>query len=128
MSPQDLLFTRDHEWIEPGKSPARVGISDYAQGELTDVVYVELPEEGAEVSRGKVIATLESVKATSDVYSPVDGKVTAVNSDLEDSPQKINEDPYGEGWLVEIEVADPAPLEELMDFEAYEKYLDNQNE
>jgi glycine cleavage system H protein len=128
MSPQDLLFTRDHEWIESGKSPTRIGISDYAQGELTDVVYVELPEAGAEVQKGSVIVTLESVKATSDVFSPVDGKVTAVNSDLEVSPQKINEDPYGEGWLVEIEVADPAPLEGLMDFEAYEKYLEGTGE
>lgn len=125
MDQQNLLFTRDHEWIESGKSPARFGISDYAQKELTDVVYVELPEEGAEVKKGEVVVTLESVKATSDVYSPVDGRVTAVNSALEDSPQKINEDPYGEGWLVEIEVADPGPLEGLMDFEAYEKYLDS---
>ncbi len=128
MAPQDLLFTRDHEWIESGKSPARIGISDYAQGELTDVVYVELSEKGAEVKKGDIIVTLESVKATSDVYSPADGKVTAVNSDLEDSPQKINQDPYGEGWLVEIEVADPAPLKELMDFEAYEKFLESAGE
>jgi len=126
MTPQELLFTEEHEWIVPGKSPARMGISDYAQGELTDVVYVELPEEGAEFGKGEVIVTLESVKATSDVYAPADCKIAAVNSDLEESPQKINQDPYGEGWLVEIEIADPSSLEELMDFEAYEKYLDNQ--
>ncbi len=128
MTPQELLYTEEHEWIEPGKSPARFGISDYAQGELTDVVFVELPEEGAEVGKGEVIATLESVKATSDVYAPADGKIAAVNSDLEDNPQKINEDPYGDGWLVEIEISDPAPLEELMDYEAYRKYLDNRDE
>ncbi len=128
MTPQELLFTEDHEWIEPGKSPARLGISDYAQGELTDVVYVELPEEGAEVRKGEVVVTLESVKATSDVYAPADGTITAVNSDLETNPQKINQDPYGEGWLVEIEIADLGSLEELMDFAAYREYLDNQAE
>ncbi len=128
MDPQNLLFTRDHEWIEAGKSPARLGISDYAQRELTDVVYVELPEEGAEARQGEVIVTLESVKATSDVYSPADGRVTAVNSALEDNPQKINEDPYGEGWLVEIEVDGAVSPEGLMDFEAYEKFLESAGE
>ncbi len=92
------------------------------------MVYVELPEEGAEVRKGEVVVTLESVKATSDVYAPADGTITAVNSDLEENPQKINQDPYGEGWLVEIEIADPASLEDLMDFEAYKEYLSNQGE
>ncbi len=124
MSPEDLLFTREHEWIESGKSPARFGITDYAQGELTDVVYVELPEENAEVSRGEAVGTLESVKATSDFYAPADGKITAVNSDLEDSPEKVNQDPYGEGWLYEIEIADPGQLAGLMDHPAYQKYLE----
>ncbi|MDP8214243.1 MAG: glycine cleavage system protein GcvH [Candidatus Euphemobacter frigidus] len=123
MNPEDLLFTKDHEWIESGKSPARIGISDYAQKELTDIVYVELPEPGTEVEKGASLVTLESVKATSDVYAPAPGKITAVNSDLEDNPQKINESPYGEGWLVELEISDSAPLDELMDYAAYEKYL-----
>lgn len=128
MSLQKLLFTEDHEWLDPGKSPARLGISDYAQKELTDVVYVELPEKGDEVRKGEVIVTLESVKATSDVYAPVDGKIIAVNTDLEAHPQKINQDPYGEGWLVELEVADPDSLKQLMNFEAYQEYLNNQGE
>ena len=123
MNPEDLLFTKDHEWIESGKSPARIGISDYAQKELTDIVYVELPETGTEVEKGATLVTLESVKATSDVYAPVSGKITVINSDLEDNPQKINESPYGEGWLVELEISDSAPLNELMDYAAYEEYL-----
>ncbi|MFH1038830.1 MAG: glycine cleavage system protein GcvH [PVC group bacterium] len=124
MNPQELIFTKDHEWIEAGKPIARVGISDYAQKELTDVVYVELPEGGTEVKPGDSIVTLESVKATSDVYAPAAGKIAAVNLDLEDNPQKINEDPYGAGWLVEIEISDPAPLGNLMDYDAYTKYLE----
>jgi len=128
MNPQDLLFTKDHEWIETGKPVARVGVSDYAQKELTDVVYVELPAEGTAVQPGDSIATLESVKATSDVYAPAAGTITAVNVELEDSPQKINEDPYGAGWLVEIEISDPAPLGDLMNYDAYQKYLEAKSE
>ena len=124
MTPEDLIFSKEHEWIESGKSPARMGISDYAQKELTDVVYVELPEVGVEVSKGDSIIVLESVKATSDVYAPASGKITGVNGDLEDNPQKINEDPYGDGWLVEIEIADSSELAGMMDYSAYQKYLE----
>ena len=127
MNPEDLIFSKEHEWIESGKSPARMGISDYAQKELTDVVYVELPELGNEVGKGDSIATLESVKATSDVYAPAAGKITAVNGDLEDSPQKINEDPYGAGWLVELAVADSAALNDMMNYSAYQEYLSEED-
>jgi glycine cleavage system H protein len=123
MNPEDLIFSEEHEWIESGKSPARMGISDYAQKELTDVVYVELPEIGAEVSKGDSIIVLESVKATSDVYAPASGKITEVNGDLEDNPQKINEDPYGAGWLVGMEISDSSDLDGMMDYSAYQKYL-----
>ena len=126
MNPEELLFSKDHEWIESGKSPAKIGVSDYAQEELTDVVYVELPEVGAEVSKGDSIVTLESVKATSDVYTPASGKIIAVNPDLEDSPQKINEEPYGAGWLVEIEITDSSDLSGMMDYSAYQKYLEDE--
>jgi len=126
MNPEELLFSKDHEWIESGKSPAKIGVSDYAQEELTDVVYVELPEVGAEVSKGDSIVTLESVKATSDVYAPASGKITTVNADLEDSPQKINEEPYGAGWLVEIEITDSSDLSGMMDYSAYQKYLEDE--
>ena len=123
MKPEELRFTKEHEWVEPGKTVARLGISDYAQKELTDVVYVELPEVGREVKAREAIVVLESVKATTDVYAPAPGKIIAVNNDLEQNPQKINEDPYGEGWLVEMEISAPAPLDELMDYAAYEEYL-----
>lgn len=123
MNPEELLFSQDHEWIVGGKSPAKIGVSDYAQKELTDVVYVELPEAGTELSKGDTIATLESVKATSDVYAPAAGRITAVNADLADSPQKINEDPYGGGWLVELEITDSSELAGMMDYSAYQKYL-----
>ena len=123
MTPEDLIFSKEHDWIESGKSPARMGISDYAQKELTDVVYVELPEIGAEVSKGDSIIVLESVKATSDVYAPASGKITEVNGDLEDNPQKINEDPYGAGWLVGMEISDSSDLDGMMDYSAYQKYL-----
>lgn len=123
MNPEDLIFSEEHEWIESGKSPARMGISDYAQKELTDVVYVELPEVGVEVSKGDSIIVLESVKATSDVYAPASGKITEVNGDLEDNPQKINEDPYGTGWLVGMEISDSSDLDGMMDYSAYQEYL-----
>ena len=127
MNPEALIFSKDHEWVESEKSPARIGISDYAQKELTDVVYVELPEVGVEVSKGDSIIVLESVKATSDVYAPASGKITGVNGDLEDNPQKINEDPYGDGWLVEIEIADSSELAGMMDYSAYQKFLEEES-
>jgi len=127
MNPEDLIFSEEHEWIESGKSPARMGISDYAQKELTDVVYVELPEVGVEVSKGDSIIVLESVKATSDVYAPAAGKITEVNGNLEDNPQKINEDPYGAGWLVEMEITDSSDLDGMMDYNAYQKYLEEES-
>jgi len=123
MKPEELRFTSEHEWVEPGQAVARVGISDYAQKELTDVVYVELPGAGREVKAGEAIVVLESVKATTDVYAPAPGKISAVNDDLQDNPQKINEDPYGEGWLVKLEISDPSPIDKLMDYPAYEEYL-----
>ncbi|MEA1928433.1 MAG: glycine cleavage system protein GcvH, partial [Candidatus Auribacterota bacterium] len=126
MKPEELLFSKEHEWIEAGKSPAKLGVSDYAQKELTDVVYVELPEIGAEVAKGDSIVTLESVKATSDVYAPAAGKITAVNSDLEDNPQKINVDPFDAGWLVEMDIADDVELEGMMDYSDYKKYLEEE--
>lgn len=128
MKPEELRFTKDHEWIEEGKSSVRMGISDYAQKELTDVVFVDLPDAGAEVEKGDELVTLESVKATSDVYAPAPGKITAVNSDLEANPQKINEDPYGDGWLVEIEISDQQAVSDLMDYEDYEKFLEASEE
>ncbi|MDP8248369.1 MAG: glycine cleavage system protein GcvH [Candidatus Tritonobacter lacicola] len=123
MDPKTLRFTGEHEWIEAGKTGAKVGLSDYAQEELSDIVYVEFPPIGKKVAKGETLVILESVKATSEVYAPVNGEVTNVNNDLEQNPQKINDDPYGEGWLVEMEISDPAQLSELMDDHAYQDYL-----
>ena len=118
--PQDLKYTRSDEWI---RADGTVGVTDYAQDQLSDVVYVEfIVSEGDEVKQGDVIATIESVKAAADVYAPVDGKVLAVNETLADAPEKINEDPYGEAWLIRLEIADPAELDGLMDAEAYRAY------
>lgn len=119
--PDDLKYTKKHEWARIAGNLVTVGISDHAQGELTDIVYVELPEVGAEFQAGDEIAVVESVKSTSDVYTPVSGKVVEVNSALEDGPEVINSDPYGEGWLVKLECADTGSeaLISAADYKAY---------
>jgi len=120
---QDCLYAENHEWLRTEGEYATVGISDYAQDELTDVVYVELPEVGATFSRGEPFAVVESVKAASDVFMPVDGEIVAANAALEDTPEAINDDPYGAGWFVRIRIANPSQLSELMDATAYGAYL-----
>ncbi len=118
--PADLKYTKNDEWI---RADGTVGVTDYAQDQLSDVVFVEIVvSEGDEVAQGDIIATIESVKAAADVYAPVGGKVVAVNAALDDNPELVNEDPYGQAWLVKLEIADPAELEGLMDAAAYEAY------
>lgn len=117
--PEDLRYSSDHEWLRVEGDQVRVGITDYAQDALNDVVYVELPEVGAEVSAGDSIAEVESSKSVSEIYAPVDGTITAVNTDLEGDETKLNNDPYGEGWIFTIQPADPAAVEALLDAEAY---------
>jgi glycine cleavage system H protein len=119
--PDDLKYTGEHEWVhlEAGSTTARVGITDYAQEALGDVVYVSLPELGAEVSKGSAIGEIESTKSVSDVYAPLSGKVTARNEELDEQPDLINSDPYGAGWIIEIELSDPAETEDLLDAAAY---------
>ena len=118
--PQDLKYTKNDEWI---REDGTVGITDYAEDQLSDVVFVEfIVSEGDEVAQGDVIASIESVKAAADVYAPVSGKVVAVNEALADEPEKVNSDPYGEAWLIKLEMADPAEREGLMDAAAYEAY------
>jgi glycine cleavage system H protein len=122
--PENLLYSEEHEWVEkigPGK--VRVGITDFAQNELGDIVYVELPEEGKEISAGDVLAVVESVKSAADVYSPVSGVVIEVNEELSARPELINEDPYGEGWIAVIELSDPSELERLMTAEEYKRMI-----
>jgi glycine cleavage system H protein len=112
-------FTRDHEWIEVDGASARVGVTDYAQGQLGDITFIEVPAIGAVLARGDSAAVIDSVKAASDVYAPVAGTVTAVNTALEDAPELVNTAPEGEGWLWAMDLADPADLGELLDAAAY---------
>ena len=117
--PADLRYTPDHEWARMEDSGVRVGITDYAQEALGDVVFVQLPEIGAEVAAGDTFSEVESTKSVSDIYAPVAGEVVEVNGGLADAPQNINDDPYGEGWICLIEPSDPAALDALLDADAY---------
>ena len=119
-----IHFTEDHEWIAVDGDTGIIGISAYAAKALGDVVFVELPEVGAELGKGDEAAVVESVKAASEVYAPIGGDVTEVNGALEDEPAKVNEDPSGDGWFLKIKIADKGELEGLMDEEAYKKYCD----
>ena len=122
--PPDLHYTAEHEWVRrSGGDTVRIGITDFAQSALGDVVFVQLPDLGAEVTAGESFGEVESTKSVSDLYAPVSGKVSAVNSDLEGSPQLVNSEPYGAGWLLDVQASDVAALEsalaELLDAEAY---------
>lgn len=124
MNPADRKYSDQHEWIQVEEEVATVGITDFAQKELGDIVYVELPEEGREVAKGDVIGTIESVKAVSDIYAPVSGKIAGVNSDLEEHPEKVNGEPFAAGWYCKIAMSDSGELEGLMDSAAYDSFTD----
>jgi len=117
----DLKYSKEHEWVKIAGNKAYIGITDYAQNALGDIVFVELPEVGTEISAGDTFGVVESVKAASDIYCPVSGTITKVNEELVDSPEIINEDPYG-AWIIEIELSDPSELDELMDDKEYEDF------
>ncbi|GHF51134.1 glycine cleavage system H protein [Amycolatopsis bartoniae] len=120
-APEELRYTEEHEWVATGSAGSvRVGITEYAQDQLGDVVFVELPEVGKQVSAGDTFGEVESTKSVSELYAPLDGEVSAVNSAVVDSPELINSDPYGEGWLIELKVTDPATVEGLLDSDAYQ--------
>ncbi len=125
MNAEELLYAETHEWVyleeQGGRKLATVGISAFAVEQLTDLVYMELPDVGAEVSAGGEFGEVESVKAVSPLYSPVDGKVVEVNSSLPDSLETLNSDPYGDGWIVKVQVSDETSLSKLMDYAAYQK-------
>ncbi len=123
MVPKDLRYTSEHEWIRVENGIGTVGITSYAQEQLGDIVFVELPEVGREVKKMEGVAVVESVKAASDIYTPVSGKIVEVNEDLNSSPNLINEDPYGKGWLFKIELSKPEELEELLSAEEYERLI-----
>ncbi len=117
--PQGLKYSKEHEWVACEESIATVGVTDHAQEQLGEIVYVELPAVGDKISKDDPFGVIESVKAVSDIYAPVTGTVIEVNEDLPESPETVNEDPYGDGWLVKVRMTDPSDLDDLMDNEEY---------
>jgi glycine cleavage system H protein len=130
--PDDLLYTKDHEWARieerDGVKLATMGVTRFAVDQLGDVTQVDLPKEGETVKQGEVFGSVESVKAVSDLFAPVTGKVVKVNSPLADSPEYVNEDPYDEGWMIQVAVTNPKELESLLDADAYQSFLREQGE
>jgi len=123
MYPQELLYTKEHEWVRIDESIATIGITDHAQKELGDIVYVELPKIGEHVTANESFGTVESVKAVSEIYSPVTGEVTAANPRVQSSPELLNADPHGDAWLIRVHVSDRSEIENLMTAEDYEAYI-----
>lgn len=124
MSEKEYRFTKDHEWISPAvEGVCSVGVSDHAQAELGDIVYIELPEPPVDLEPGESAATIESVKAASDVYAPVGGVICEINTDLEDNYQLLNESPYGDGWLFKLKIEDESALGDLMSYDDYQEFL-----
>ncbi len=123
MIPENLKYTKEHEWIKVDGDEAVIGITDHAQAELGDITFIELPQEGNDIVKSASIATVESVKAASDVYSPLSGKIAGVNAALEAEPEKMNQSPYADGWICRISMTDVGELEGLMDASAYEEFL-----
>ncbi len=126
MVQKGLFYTESHEWVKVDGDEAYIGITDYAQNELGDIVYVELPDVGDEVTAGEPMGTIEAVKAVEDLLSPVNGEVLEINEELEDTPQLINQSAYGEGWLIKIQLSNKAELDKLMNAEAYQKMIDQE--
>lgn len=126
--PDELKYTSDHEWALEEEELLVIGITDYAQDALGEIVYIELPGEGDEITKGDPFGAVESTKAVSDLYAPVSGDVVEVNEALLDSPETINEDPYGEGWMIKVRPYDPAEVEDLMDFEEYTEFVEKETE
>jgi len=124
--PKDLLYTKEHEWIRVNGSKGVIGITHFAQDQLGDVVFVELPKEGTELNENATFGVVESVKTVSDLYAPARGKVSAVNKELEANPERVNQDPHGEGWMIEVELSDPDKLDGLMSAGDYETFIKEQ--
>ena len=123
MTPDDLLFTKEHEWVRIAGETGTIGISDHAQKELGEIVYVELPKPGAKFNARDIFGNVESVKTVSDLYLPVSGEIVEINEELGSAPEKVNEDPYGEGWLIRIRVRNADETTELMSAEEYDEYI-----
>src|SRR4051812_43502998 len=118
--PNDIKYTRDHEWIKVNGKEATIGITDFAQGELGDIVFVDITTEGETLNAEEIFGTVEAVKTVSDLFMPVSGKVVAVNKGLEKSPDAVNKDPYGEGWMIKVELTEPSQIDGLMTSDAYQ--------
>lgn len=123
MYPSDYRYTKEHEWIKVSGDTGTIGITEYAQHELGDVVFVELPEPGAKIKAGEVLGTIESVKAVSEIYAPVSGEVTETNAALSGAPETVNSDPHSSAWLVKVKLANPAEVSSLMDAAAYQAFV-----
>jgi glycine cleavage system H protein len=121
--PEELKYTKDHEWVRVEGNAGYIGITDYAQGELGDIVFVELPAVGKKVEYSQAFGTVEAVKAVSDLFSPVTGEVLEVNKKIHDSPELVNKDPYEQGWMIKVKIEKPAELDQLLDVEAYKKLI-----
>jgi glycine cleavage system H protein len=121
--PSELKYTKDHEWIKVDGDTVTVGITDFAQGELGDIVYVEVETVDETLDKEDVFGTVEAVKTVSDLFLPVSGEIVAFNESLEEEPEKVNEDPYGEGWMIRIKMSDPSELDELLDAAAYKELI-----
>lgn len=124
MTPEDLKYYKEHEWVKVENSIATIGITDYAQDALGDIVYLDLPDVGEEVMAGDTVGEIESVKSTADLHTPVSGKVIEINQNAIDNPEIINEQPYGDGWLFKIDLSDPDEINSLMDAKAYDEYIE----
>ncbi|MBI3039204.1 glycine cleavage system protein GcvH [bacterium] len=122
VNPTNLRYTKDHEWIKVEGTKGIVGVTNFAQQQLGDIVYVDMPQTGTSLTAGKTFGVVESVKTVSDILAPVSGKVIAKNSDLENDPALVNQDPYGRGWIIEVELSDPEEQKNLMDADSYEKH------
>ena len=121
--PNDLKYTEEHEWVAVDGDIATIGITDYAQGELGDLVFVELPEVGTDVEQSSAFGTVEAVKAVSDLFAPISGSVTEINETLADDPEVVNKDPYGDGWMIKVKISDSSQLDDLLDAEAYKELI-----
>jgi glycine cleavage system H protein len=128
MYPDNLRYTKEHEWVRVEGDTGAIGITDHAQQELGDIVYVDLPKPGTRVEQGKSLGSVESVKAVSEIYSPLTGEVTEINATLADAPEKLNEDPHGEAWLLKIRFEAPAELEKLLSAAEYQTYIGAEKE
>jgi len=122
--PADLKYTKDHEWIRVEGDEATIGITDFAQSELGDIVFVEIETEGEELDQEEVFGTVEAVKTVSDLFMPITAKITAFNEGLEDDPEKVNKDPYGEGWMIRVKITDPSQLDDLLSADDYQNLIE----